>query len=84
MHLHTNETTFQLLIGLPFSQNLSSVRAKQCTQACQAILVALSNPVDDSDYPTCVYQVTKYLLLILQYLLIADPVRFLPSSSRWS
>ncbi|KAF9451946.1 hypothetical protein P691DRAFT_722962 [Macrolepiota fuliginosa MF-IS2] len=72
-HLRANETTFQLLIGLPVAHNFSSVQAKSCTQACQALMLALSNPADDSDYAVCVYQVTKGLLVILQGLLCADP-----------
>jgi hypothetical protein len=73
-HIDADESTFQLLTGLPFSQKLPGTQAKECTQACQVILVALSNPIDDSDFPACAHRVTKYLILILQCLVTADPV----------
>jgi hypothetical protein len=73
-HIDASESTFQLLTGLPFSQKLPGTQIKECTLACQVILVALSNPVDDSDYSACAHRVTKYLILILQCLVTADPV----------
>ncbi|EKM81043.1 hypothetical protein AGABI1DRAFT_127085 [Agaricus bisporus var. burnettii JB137-S8] len=72
-HINANEGTFQLLTSLSFSQKLSDTQVRECTQACQAILVALSNPMDGSDYPVCALRVTKYLILILQCLVTAEP-----------
>lgn len=74
-HAHAKEAAFQVLISLPFSQQFPTMQqARDCTQACQTILVTLSDPVGDSDYDVCIHQVTKSLLSILRILLGIIPV----------
>ncbi|KAF5354663.1 hypothetical protein D9756_005378 [Leucocoprinus leucothites] len=72
-HKDANETTFQTLIGIPHITGLSEARARECIQAAQSIMLALSNPADDADYELCFRQVTKYLTVILRCLLGVDP-----------
>ncbi|KXN85360.1 hypothetical protein AN958_11460 [Leucoagaricus sp. SymC.cos] len=72
-HMEANETTFQLLIALPFIAHLPSAQTQICTRASQSILLALSHPVDDSDYEICSQQVAKYLIVILRCLNEALP-----------
>lgn len=69
-HARAKEAAFQVLISLPFSQQFPNTQqAKDCSHACQTILVTLSDPGDDSDYDVCVRQVTTSLLSILRILL---------------
>ncbi len=85
---HAKEATFQVLINLPFSQQFPNTQqARDCTQACQTILVILSDPMDNSDYDICVRQVTKSFLSILRVLVDIIPVgvftRFLHTFLTW-
>ncbi|KAJ3570275.1 hypothetical protein NP233_g4514 [Leucocoprinus birnbaumii] len=73
IHKDAKETTFQLLINLPYLVNLSNPQARDCTQAVQSILLALSNPLDDTDYTSCARQVIKRLVIILRCLLVVNP-----------
>lgn len=79
--MEANEATFQLLINLPFITTLSDSQAKECTHATRSILLALSNPADDSDYEICSRQVTDCLIMILQCLLSVDSVRIFIASA---